>query len=438
MPRHLPTLLLLTLPLLTTPGCKTNEGLAALASKSVPHQEYPTDPIALAHIMTVAVLPFDDRASTPGFDGELFATKLANQLGGHGEFRVIFPRDFLALAEKQNRAEQRRQQELQTRQRLGLEMTDAQRQRLAQGPAPRLDPVRNIDQAILLAHGLNADAVITGHALDFDASMRPRMTINFSLTALQNPNPDGDLVNMTRSGVPRGGGSRAHHVVYRRQQVFDAREGNINNSIRAYTNIHVTDNHPNGYRSYLTSMPHYYDICANILAQSLAKAKRDAVKEVERLARAGQRPDGSDPRLEAAARARALEAARHRRDGELADTETLNRPAAHYDRDYPEARRVVDREDARIRSWRADEGHWPLRAADSTERHYRDTATGPDVRDPAGTGYVPDADAMLEGSLLNGRDRDSLWRPSDYDTYNPDKALRRVEGDARRLPAGYE
>ena len=401
-------------------GCMSvNEMVAGATSKSVPWQEYAQDPIALAAIHTVAVLPFDNRAPGPGFDGRDFALKLASQLGAKGQFKVIYPRDFLDLADRHNRADRRRFEELEYRRRLGLALEEDDSAWLADGPRRPMDPARSLDDALRLARMLEADALIVGHATDFEVSLRPRLAIHLRLVATgRSEEATRELAALTMSGVPLDGGGGPRQVIYTRQEVFDAREGNINRNVRAWTATHATDHHPDGYRAYTSSMSRYYDVCANTLAASLARTKKEAVAETRRLARLRGRP--------AAAADAAVERllARRARDAELPDTETALRPAAHYDRNYPDARRALAAAgaagDDRIMSWRGDGA--ALRAPWPEERQYRDAATGPDARDISQAGYAPDA-WRLEALAGGGAGPDTAWRPSVWEQRHPDRAF---------------
>jgi len=422
-PRPPPAVLAALLALSCLPGCwSANEMIAGAASRGRPYQEYARDPIALAAIHTVAVLPFDNRAPGPGFNGEEFAVKLASQLGGRGQFKVLYPQDFIDLASRQNRADGRRRDELATRLRLGLPLAEADEAWLRGDPRREVDPVRNLDDALRLARRLEADAVITGYATDFDASVRPRLAITLRLVATgRSEAATRALAAMAVSGVPLdGGGGGARQIIYTRQQVFDSREGNVNRSVRAYTTTHVTDHHPDGYRAYTSSMSRYYDVCANQLAASLAKTRGEAVAETRRLARLrsrnGTAGDASVDRL----------LARRARDAELPDTETRLRPAGHYDRHLPDARSVLDREDDRLMSWRGDGA--AIREPHGEERVLRDRATGPDARDIALAGYAPDADGLWDRSS-DPEGPDDFWRPAVYAARRPDRALRAAERD---------
>ncbi|MCX7676282.1 MAG: hypothetical protein N2Z59_02780, partial [Alteraurantiacibacter sp.] len=110
---------------LWTAGCTDvayNAGRKALActSQSKPFEEWVGDPVALATVRTIAVLPPENTSAEKGFDAVAFATRFANQLASTGAVRVIYPRQALEAVERQNQAIRRHNAEVYHRRLLGI------------------------------------------------------------------------------------------------------------------------------------------------------------------------------------------------------------------------------------------------------------------------------------------------------------------------------
>ncbi len=118
--KYLP-LLAVILTAVMASGCTEGKYMmAAVGSSSKPYQEFLEDPVALTTIKTIAVFPFENRAPQPGFDSDAFANKLANQLAAQGKVRVLYPKDILEFAEKENRQARLHNADLREKMRLGL------------------------------------------------------------------------------------------------------------------------------------------------------------------------------------------------------------------------------------------------------------------------------------------------------------------------------
>ena len=414
-------------------GCSEARHItAALASSSKAYQEFMEDPVALTTIKTVAVFPFDDRAPQPGFDADVFANKLANQLAAHGKVRVLYPRDILEQVERENREARRHNVRLKEEMSLGLSLRRAK----ADGedgifsddgpeeakPRRYYNPVKNVEEAVRLARRVKADAVIVGEVSDYDPYMRPRLSLTMRLIATGNSDTAAKAIaELTQWGIPRPT-SGASGTIYIRQESFDSTKGSVGMDVSRYGRTHFVDHHPYDTEVYIRSMTYYYDVVANQLALAYMEARKKAVKEAEDRARAEARAKKQDQDA-AAKRLFAL----MERDGRIPDYETDAHGQEHFDQAFPERYGVIDANngDKRIQSWRADGRS--IRPASAGERTARDGMIPENERGRGLEGYPThvdsaflDADELLEQNLGDNRDRS--WRPDYYMHANPRKA----------------
>ncbi|MDR2390888.1 MAG: hypothetical protein LBE84_04310 [Planctomycetota bacterium] len=425
---------LFLLGLVALAGCDEARYIGAtLGSSSSPYQEFLEDPVALTAIKTVAVFPFDDLATQPGFDAETFANRLANQLAAHGQVRVIFPAEMLRIATGENRQAVRHNTRLREMNTLGLggaEQPDpggdpfpenlGEDERL---PRRLLNPVKNLDEAVRLARRAKADAVIVGEVSDIDSYMRPRITLNLRLIATGNSEATAKAIaELAQWGVPRPSVGVGSGVVYIRQESFDSRIGSVGLDVSRYGRTHLIDDHPYDTEIYVRSLTHYYDVVANRLARSYMEARKKAVAEAEKRAREEARMAKRD-QDSASRRLLAL----MERDSRIPDYETDAVGQDYFDQAFPDRRNVsaAGGEDRRIQSWRP-EGR-DIRPATPAERLARDGNIPENERGRGLDGHAsvmdaafPDADALMEGNLGNSRDRG--WRPDHYNHANPRKS----------------
>lgn len=424
-------------------GCIDDRYLvAAVGSKSKAYQEFMEDPVTLTAITTVAVFPFDNRAPLPGFDADVFANKLANQLASAGQIRVLYPKDVLEFADRENRAARRHNADLREQIRLGLyrpeemnkaagdesgEDADAEVDLMAgtdieKKPRSYYDPVRNMDEAVKLARRAKADAIIMGEVSDFDPYMRPRLSLTMRLIATGSTDDVArELAELTQWGIPRSGSS-AKGVVYIRQETFDSAVGSVGLDVSIYGRTHMTDHRAYDTEAYLRSMTMYYDVVTNQLAKAYVDARQKAIKEAERRARAAAKKNRQD---ENAATNRLM--ALLERDSRIPDFETDQYTEGYFDQAFPEKNGVVQANggDKRIMSWRGDGRN--IRKPNTGERLNRDARIPENERGPGMRGYpaaadaaFPDADAVMEQNLGDNKDRS--WRPDYYNHANPQKA----------------
>ncbi|MDR0362767.1 MAG: hypothetical protein LBJ46_08820 [Planctomycetota bacterium] len=412
-------------------GCVEGRHIAAtLGSKSKPYQEFLEDPVALTTIKTIAVFPFENRAPQPGFDSEAFANKLANQLAAQGKVRVLYPRDILEFAARENRAARRHNADLKEKIAFGLhtpelEPDDGFAPASADGeirPRQYYDPIRNVDEAVKLARRAKADAVIMGEVSDFDPYMRPRISLTMRLVATGNSDTAAKAIaELTQWGVPRPTSS-ARGVIYVRQETFDSSFGNIGLEVSKYGRTRLNEHHPYGTEVFVRSMTHYYDVVANQLASAYVEARKKAIAEAEDRARKEAKDNQRDQ--DAAVRRIAM---MMERDARIPDFETDRYGEAYFDQAFADKQALLaaNNGDKRIQSWRTD-GR-ALRPASAAERQARDSRIPENERGRGLEGYpafvdsgFPDADLMMERNLGDNRDRS--WRPDYYNHANPQKS----------------
>ncbi|MDR1519549.1 MAG: hypothetical protein LBU23_05325 [Planctomycetota bacterium] len=420
--------------LLLPAGCDEARRIGAtLGSSSKPYQEFLEDPVALTAIKTIAIVPFADQAPQPGFDADVFANKLANQLAAHGKMRIIFPAEMLAVVDSQNRAAYRHNAQLRERRSIGLDTSEEGEGQAGGGifaaddgggQAPRryLDPVKNVEEAVRLARLAKADAVIVGEVSDIDPYMRPRLTLSLRLIATGNSESAARAIaELSQWGVPRTP-EAASGVVYIRQESFDSRIGSVGLDVSRYGLTHLIDDHPYDTELYVRSMTHYYDVVASQLARSYMEVRKKAVAEAEKRAREAAKAAKRD---QAAAAKRLF--ALMERDSRIPDYEADARGEGWFDQSFPDRRAVVGANggDNRIQSWRP-EGR-DIRPASAAERLARDGRVPENERGRGLEGYstmadssFPDADELVEMNLMNARDRS--WRPDYYNHANPQKS----------------
>jgi len=340
----------------------------ACTSQSKPFEEWVGDPVALATVRTVIVLPPENTAAEKGFDAVAFATRFANQLASAGAVRVIYPRQALEAVEKQNQAIRRHNAEVYHRRLLGrrpAEERAAMLQRAqAEGresvaaeedkPKDLIDPVRNLEDAVTIGRLLKADAVIMGSVLDYDPYLRPRIALSLRLVATGASDAAAQaLAELAQWGIPRNL-TTARGVVWFRQQNFDSRDGNVGSDVYLDAITRHINHHPYDTEVYLRSPSMYFDFVGAALARALLKARDNAVAEAERRALA-------------------------------------------------EARR--------------------LQASQEATRNRLRALCGPDAP-------LPEADAAIAANLPDRRDR--AWRPDVYNNSRVDKAARLYTLDQRR------
>lgn len=330
----LPALLLLAALLVQT-GCVADGRRAIRAihgADSKAFEEFPGDPVALATVKTIAVVPFEYVGTEPGFDAMAFSTQLATRLAMRGEVRVIYPRQVMDLAGRYNRVARDHNTQLQERALYGEDMDALSTEERT--PMERMDPVRRMEDAVRLARELKADAVLTGLVTDYDPYMRPRLGLTMNAVATGNSETAAvALAEMTQWGVPRRMES-SMGVVWRIQQMFDSREPDIGRNVYAFGTMKHTEEHPHNVSVYIRSMTRYFDYVSAVLTNAMMDARRAAIVEAEARALA-----------EAERRRMAQEAAR-RRIRELTDPHV----------DLPDARVLMDMnlEDRREKGWRPD------------------------------------------------------------------------------------
>jgi hypothetical protein len=416
-------------------GCTEGKYMAAaMGSSSKPYQEFLEDPVALTTIKTIAVFPFENRAPQPGFDSDAFANKLANQLAAQGKVRVLYPKDILEFAEKENRQAKLHNADLREKMRLGLYVPPHMRQ-VPEGfeevavtaddaemrPRQYYDPIKNVDEAVKLARRAKADAIIMGEISDFDPYMRPRLALTMRLIATGNSDVAAQAIaELTQWGIPRPSSS-AKGTIYVRQESFDSTIGSVGLNVTKYGKTHFTDNHALDSDVYIHSMTNYYDVVAHQLAKSYVDARKKAIKEAEKRARE-----------EAKRRNRDQEAAAKRimymveRDSRIPDYETDIHGENYFDQAFVDKNALLGANggDKRIQSWRHDGRN--IRPATQGERLARDGRVPENERGRGLEGYsamsdasFPDADAMMEMNM-GGNDRS--WRPDYYNHANPQKS----------------
>ena len=425
-------------------GCSEARHItAALGSSSKPYQEFLEDPAALTTIKTIAVFPFENRAPQPGFDADVFANKLANQLAAHGKVRVLYPRDILEAVERENREARRFNAQLRERIALGLATPEEQREaqdRSGDGifttgasvdeenrPRRYYDPIKNSDEAVRLARRAKADAIIVGEVSDFDPYMRPRMTLTMRLIATGNTETAAKAIaELTQWGVPLAGSGSAGGVIYIRQEAFDSTIGSVGMEVSKFGRTHYVDNHPFDTEIYIRSMDHYYEVVSGQLARSYMDARKKAIKEAEDRARAEARKKNQDQEAAIKRIGSLME-----RDSRIPDYETDAHGEAYFDQAFMNKHMLLQANggDKRIQSWRPDGRS--IRPATRGERGARDMAVPENERGRGLEGYsamadaaFPDADAMME---MNMGGRDKGWRPDYYNHANPQKSAQFYE-----------
>lgn len=321
-------------------------GRAAIAGPSQAKEEFVGNPVALATVKTVVVLPFDCCAREPGFDAIDFATRLANQIASRGKLRVIYPREAIALAVKENRRADRHNAVLQQRELVeGIppERVEGEGRPFFEGGEegkedrtlkPRLYPIQKIEDAVKLGCMLKADAVITGVVTDFDPYYRPRLSLLMRVVATgQSDAAAIALAELTQWGVPRRS-ETARGILWYLQQNFDSRDGDIGRNVAVYSVTKHTEHHPYDTDAYLRSISLYYDYVSAVLSHTLHNARQRAIQEAEERA------------LREAEKMRISHEAVRRRIRELVS------PTPHLpDADAILAENLYDR---RNRSWRPD------------------------------------------------------------------------------------
>ncbi len=298
-------LALLALLILLAGGCegKARSGFAAVTSSSRPFQEFVGDPVALATVKTVAILPFDDCSPEPGFKPLEFSTRMANQLAAAGKLRVIYPKEIMALTGKLNRDIRRHNSEYRYRNLTGRRLVDVRPDQLRRAKAGLresvageedtrkafLDPARKVNDAVKLGRMLGADAVVMGRVTDYNAYMRPRISLLVRVVATGTTDDQArELAELCQWGIPRAK-SIARGVTWQRQQNFDSRNGNIGFGAYMSALTHHVGDQVYDTESYLRSPSLYSNYVGAVLSKALLKARSRAIAEAKKRAMAEAR-----------------------------------------------------------------------------------------------------------------------------------------------------
>lgn len=288
---------------LLLPGCmffdaSRSTARAAFGGPSKAKEDFVGDPVAMATIKTIAVIPFANNAPEPGFDASGFATKLANQITSRGEINIVYPQEVLARTDEENKLIRRHNAEVQRRRMLGMKpgerdegastLVQGAERNLNQHEPPEeqtekrlLNPSQSLDDAVKLGRLLKVDAVIMGRVTDYDPYMRPRMSLSMDIVATgQSDAAALALAELTQWGIPRGA-TVARGVVWRLQQNFDTRDGNIGRNVKVYGVLKHTEQHPYDTDVYLRSMTQFYDYVGAVLTSAMLDARKKAVDEAE-------------------------------------------------------------------------------------------------------------------------------------------------------------
>lgn len=252
---------------------------AAYGADSKAYQEFPGDPVALATVKNIAFIPFDSVAPQDGFNSTAFTTALASQLASRGEVRVFYPQEIMKIAEIENRKANAHNVRLQERIEMHEELSKLPKDERER--KPMLDPVRKMDDAVMLGRLLNADAVVMGMITDYDPYMRPKMCLTIKVIATGASDVAANaLADLSQWGVPRSA-TTARGIVWYMQQNFDSRDPDIGRNVWAYGVTKHTEDRPSDVQSYVISMGQYYDYVGSVLARSLMGARQQAVAEAE-------------------------------------------------------------------------------------------------------------------------------------------------------------
>ncbi len=288
--------------LLSLPGCQffnssRDVARSAFGGPSKAKEDFVGDPVALATVKTVAVLPFADSSPEPGFDAMGFATRFANQLTSRGQINVVYPQEVMARVEAENRNIRRHNAEVSRRNTLGIKTGDKAQSAILVDQAEQslrshqptdedtkkmlLDPVHTLDDAVKIGRLLKVDAIIMGRVTDFDPYMRPRISVSMQAVATgQSDVAALALAELTQWGIPRAS-TVARGIVWQIQQNFDTRDGNIGRNVQAYSLLKHTEHHPYDTDTYLRSASHFYDYVGVVLTNALLDARKSAVDEAE-------------------------------------------------------------------------------------------------------------------------------------------------------------
>ncbi|MBN1256383.1 MAG: hypothetical protein JXA52_01620 [Planctomycetes bacterium] len=353
--------------LLVSSGCTEPYGSRVATRIMQPvsaRDEIMGDPIAVATIRSIAIIPFDNISSDESCDTMMFARKLAAGLAETGDFEIIYPLEVARLVEKQNREVDIHNSNLRRNRLLGKDLDEDNQERTQQITGEfnedadklrePLDPVHNVADAVKIGRQLKADAVLIGIISDYDPYYRPRIAITIkALTTGHGESAAEALAQLTQWGVPRniGGGQ---DKVWERQQMFDANTGGIARDIYLYARNRHTEHRPYDTEIYLRSIERYFEFVGHSLASKFVSARgRAAYEALERAKnealRRGQDPKPAMDRVMALLSPGALE-------------------------DY-----TSEPEDKRDRSWRRD--------VYQQENPYKDYRTPPE--EPRGASYEP-------------------------------------------------
>lgn len=253
-----------------------------LAGESRALQEWNGDPVALTTVKTIAVLPFDDVASEPGFEPAVFATKLANQVATRGRVRIIYPEEARRVLSRLNLAIRRHnaalaQKEVLGEDLMGLTLEERTRQE-------EMNPSQSMADAIKVGRLLKADAVLMGQVTHYDPYVRPKISLSMKLVATgQSEAAAQALAEMTQWGVPRSVGSARGQIWYL-QQNFDSRDPAIGRNVALYNLTRHSEGHAYDLEVYTQSMTMYYDYVAAALTHQLLEARELAFEEAKKRA----------------------------------------------------------------------------------------------------------------------------------------------------------
>lgn len=301
------------------------------------------DPVALAGMKSIAILPFENLAPENDFDPMKFSQKIAGQLSSRGEVRVIFPQETMRQLEAYNKEVEIHNRQLHKLMLLGKPAAEERRDRADLGQTTvstdeaeswrKLDPVGRVEDALKLGRMMKVDGIMMGRVTDYDPYYRPRLAVSCQVVLTgRSDAATRALRELSQWGVPRSLASQ-RGVAWLRQQNFDTRDGGIARDLYLYARNKHTESNPYDTEIYLRSMDRFFEFVGATLACKMLEVRDDAIDEM--LAR-GRR-----------------EAKRRR----MEETAVVDRIRALTRRDeLPAGRDIITKNlsDRRDRSWRPD------------------------------------------------------------------------------------
>lgn len=293
------TLILLLLATLGCGGCFTGRDVVRVFSSGTHSREdWDGDPVALATVKTIMVVPFANGSPGSGFDSMLFSTKLANEIRSRGKFKVIYPQVVAQQTMKKNRLVERHNSEYRYRKLAGTTLaeervaqTEGANQNLRENISSeedtlrrQFDPVHNMNDAVKLGRLMHADAVIIGRVDDYDPYTRPRLSVNMAVLATGvGETMARELAGLAQWGVPRQTRS-SRGVIWSVQQNIDSRAGNIGADLQIYAYTHHTEENATNMGLYRKSPRMFYSFVGAKLTSLLLAARKEAIVEAEKRA----------------------------------------------------------------------------------------------------------------------------------------------------------